>query len=118
MLSRLVETLGIGTMSIRLSDGRVVDASHAQAHALGWRREDVIGRPAIEIGVVPDGDRPYVTSVAPGTRSDLDLMAYAASLASVNYAAYVVFDARGLRDQAEAAERALAAWTASANALG
>jgi PAS domain S-box-containing protein len=67
VLSRLVETLGIGTLSIRLSDGRVVDVSQAQAHMLGRSREEVLGQPATEAGIVADGPAlERLVAAAPG----------------------------------------------------
>jgi len=67
VLTRLVETLGIGTLSIRLGDGRVVDASEAQARMLGRSREELVGQPAIEIGIVPDGPAlERLAAAAPG----------------------------------------------------
>jgi PAS domain S-box-containing protein len=86
VLSRLVETLGIGIMSIRLSDGRVVDASHAQAHALGRSRDEVVGRPAIEIGIVPDGPAlERLAAAAPG-RVELTMRTRAGMLRAVDVA--------------------------------
>ena len=54
MLSRLLETLGIGTLTIRLSDGVVVDATASHARILGREVHEVVGRPAVEAGVAAD----------------------------------------------------------------
>src|SRR2546429_1947476 len=61
-----------------VGEGGRVPAGLSVANPDDVRYDLVVLRTAISPWlVVPDGDRPYVTSVAPGTQSDLDLMAYA-----------------------------------------
>ena len=55
VLPELVETLGIGTAQVRLSDACIVAASDALVRMLGHPRDEVVGRPATEVGLVPDG---------------------------------------------------------------
>jgi PAS domain S-box-containing protein len=54
VLSHLVEALGVGTLTIRLGDGLVTDASPAVARMLRREPDDVVGHPATEVGIVQD----------------------------------------------------------------
>ena len=54
MLARLAETLGIGTLTVRLSDGVIVEASDTHASLLRREREDMVGMRAVDAGVVAD----------------------------------------------------------------
>ena len=65
MLPRLVETLGIGTLTIRLSDARVVAASETQARMLGFSVDELVGADAVELGLVPS--RTALEELATGT---------------------------------------------------
>jgi two-component system cell cycle sensor histidine kinase/response regulator CckA len=62
VLPRLLETLGVGTIVIRLSDARVVAANDAQARILGRGPDELVGRDATEIGVI--GDRGALARLA------------------------------------------------------
>jgi PAS domain S-box-containing protein len=54
VLERLAETLGIGTLTIRLSDGVVIDANEAHARMLGRERGELVGLSAVDAGLVAD----------------------------------------------------------------
>jgi PAS domain S-box-containing protein len=54
VLPRLAETLGIGTLTIRLTDAVVIEASEAQARLLGRPRDELVGLSAVEAGIVTD----------------------------------------------------------------
>jgi PAS domain S-box-containing protein len=54
VLARLAETLGIGTLAVRLSDGVVVEANDAHARLLRRNREELIGMRAVDAGIVAD----------------------------------------------------------------
>src|SRR5947207_10761552 len=61
-----------------VGEGGRVPAGLSVANPDDVRYDLVVLRTAISPWlVVPDGDRPYVTSVSPGMRADLDLKAYA-----------------------------------------
>jgi PAS domain S-box-containing protein len=67
VLARLAETLGIGTLTVRLSDGVVIDASEAHARLLGRTRDELVGLTAVDAGVVADDDGlGRMASAAPG----------------------------------------------------
>jgi PAS domain S-box-containing protein len=54
VLERLAETLGIGTLTVRLSDGVVIEANEAHAGLLGRERDELVGLSAVEAGIVAD----------------------------------------------------------------
>ncbi|MFL5780650.1 MAG: PAS domain S-box protein [Thermoleophilaceae bacterium] len=56
MLARLAATLGIGTLTVRLSDGVVIEASERHARLLGRTPDQIVGSSAVDAGIVADED--------------------------------------------------------------
>ncbi|HEX8075321.1 MAG TPA: PAS domain S-box protein [Thermoleophilaceae bacterium] len=54
VLDRLLDALSDGAIVVRLRDAQVLDANDAQAGMLGFARDELVGRSAIELGIWRD----------------------------------------------------------------
>ena len=77
----------MGTATIRLSDGRIVAANEVQARLLGHTREDILGRHATEVGLVPDATAIERLATAAPVRTESRVRTAAGGHASVELAA-------------------------------
>jgi PAS domain S-box-containing protein len=69
VLTRLIDALDDGAIVVRLRDARVLDANDAQAGMLGYARDELVGRSAVELGVWRDPAE--LTAIADAVREAL-----------------------------------------------